>query len=829
MKKTLFLFAALAAATGVFAEGWEKPVYSGNFQPLTPGDTVYVFNTESKQFLTEGNDWGTHATMSDMGMLVTVQKYQSQNEDETLNDWDGKTYIIRDFSVVKAGWKDLFINADGLYVDRGSQPDYFFSFIDKGNNTYNIYGADINPTYNAIGEMEGYLVGQDINYVNKDNGEVTGTGVIYEYCGVDSEFKEGEYHTTWAFVSQEDYAAFLIKQETYDAAVALGDIISSAEAAGLDVSAEKAVYNNTNSTKEQLDEAFNSLNAKMLEYYEKTVTPDNPIDLTHMIEDPTFDTTDGWENAIGASTWENANMSAGWQTDWEEGAFADSYLNIWGANLDGLVSQKFDGLPKGIYVITLGALAEKEGASVFANENSKQIPADSKGHLYTITTNVTSGNLEFGLVQNEEGTNWLCMDNATIKYYGAGLDAYKFWLKELKETATDLSEAKISNDLIKKYNEILDRVEAADTEEKILAVVKDYENILAEVSLNVLAYTALSIAIDEAGALQEQTNQYYGEKLSDFCLETASPVIEAHELGTLEIANIIAELDALKNEAQQYVWNMEKLNDEVVKAEVIYNEYSETCKKDAKDAYLTFMDNYKSLDSSTLTNADVEKMLNDLYDIEFNLQLADEVASDENPVDYTAKIYNPTFIGVDGWTNEGWATFSNNTWYGFANEEGASSGDGDYLNLWNTSNARGYQKVENLPAGAYTVQLGAYADNEGLQVYANDNKVDIEVGRNDGGEYMRIYTIDAIVGEDGVLEIGVENTNGGTQWAMIDEVQLLYKGTESNIITCISKIENSSKAATSIYSINGVKQNSLTKGLNIVKSADGSIKKILVK
>ena len=820
MKKSLLIIATLISAVSVFADEWQQPKYSGSFQPLTPGDTVYIYNTEAGMFLTEGNDWGTHASVGTTGLKCVVNKHI---EDEA--EWDGKTYTIADSSVVKSAWKNLFINAEGLYVDRSSQADYFFSFVDLGNNKYNIYGADINPVYNAVGEMAGYVVGHFTRYINTRDGEATGTGVIYDYNGEDNDFQPGKFNDTWAFVSQADYAAYLAQTEIYQTAMKLKTLLEQATTFGVDVAAEKAVYDNTSSTKQQLQDAYTSLNAKVLKYYETSVTPDSPINLTDMITDPTCDATNGWENAILASTWENANMSAGWQTGWEEEAFIDNYLNIWGASLQGLVGQSLSGLPNGIYVFSISALAEKEGASVYCNENTKTIPADSKGRKFSITANVTNGNVNFGIRQDVAGENWLCIDNASLKYYGAGLDAYKHWLSELKETAPDLSKELVQGKLVEEYNAILNRVADADTEEKILAVVKDYEDIIDRLSFNALAYNNLNDAINNGNTLAASTelNEYYGNQINDFIQLKAEPAIEELALSTEEVNALIKELEGISSEAQEYIWNMEKLEAEASKAAQTYEDNKATCPASAADAYVKFADDYKSLDKSQLKSSDVLAMLNELYDIEFNLNLKDEPASDDNPIDYTAKIYNPSFDGVDGWTNDGWATFGNNTWYGFANEEGASSGDGNYLNLWNKSNARGYQQISGLPAGAYTVQCGAFADKEGLQLYANDNIIDVEVGQNGNNEYMRIYRIDAIVGEDGILEFGIKNTNGGEIWAMVDEVHLMYKGTESEIMTCIKKVENTS-VNEGIYTLTGVKVNNMLKGIYIKNG-----KKVVIK
>lgn len=51
----------------------------------------------------------------------------------------------------------------------------------------------------------------------------------------------------------------------------------------------------------------------------------------------------------------------------------------------------------------------------------------------------------------------------------------------------------------------------------------------------------------------------------------------------------------------------------------------------------------------------------------------------------------------------------------------------------------------------------------------------------------------------------------------------------SDGIEAVSTAERTSSAATGIYSLSGARMNSLQKGVNIVRRADGSVSKILVK
>lgn len=825
MKKVLLTVAALAASCSMFAQ-WQKPVYEGAYQPLTPGDTVYVYNTEAKQFLTEGNDWGTHASVGDTGLKFIVNKYQLANEDGSLQDWDGKTYTISDYSVVKGAWKQLFItDGGGVFVDRSAQEDFLFSFVEKGNNTYNIIGAELNPTWNASGDKADYMLGHDTAYLNARDGIPTGTGVIYDYYGPDNDYTDIAFNTVWAFVSQADYASYVTRIEAYQASESLKALIDEAKTFGVDVAEAERTYANTNASAAEVKAAIDALNAKILAYYETSVTPDNPRDLTSMIANAECNSVDGWANNIGATTW---NTQTWIDESWS--GFEGTTLNIWSASLQGSVSQKLTGIPNGIYVVSMAVFSEKVDANVFANENIKTVPGNTAGKVYQVTTEVANGELEFGLKQDESATNWIALDNASVMYYGSGVEAYRYWLNGLLESAPSFDDVTVQKALVEKYEGVLASVNTVKTKEEILGIIPAYEAVLNEINTNLEAYNNLKAEISAAEALGQESNNYYGEQLSDYIQETAQLAIEEHVLGTEEVNKVTADLKAVADEAQNYIWSMEKLVAELEKAAEIYTNYSETCSLNAAEAYNDFVAKYNATDIQSLKNADVLAMLDELYAVEFNLQVPVDPATDANPIDYTAKLYNPTFIGVDGWTNEGWATFGNNTWYGFANEEGASSGDGNYLNLWNTSNARGYQRITGLPAGAYTIQCGAYADKEGFQLYANDNVIDIAVGQGGESEYMRLYTIDVIVGEDGVIEFGAQNTNGGEMWAMVDEVHLWYKGAESEIMTGI-KAENAGAAAIAegIYSASGAKQAALKPGLNIVKENNGNVKKVWVK
>ena len=87
--------------------------------------------------------------------------------------------------------------------------------------------------------------------------------------------------------------------------------------------------------------------------------------------------------------------------------------------------------------------------------------------------------------------------------------------------------------------------------------------------------------------------------------------------------------------------------------------------------------------------------------------------------------------------------------------------------------------------------------------------------------------IDVYVEEGGTLTFGLRKTEKiGNDWSMFDNFQLFYLGTQTP--TGINATETANGAnAEGIYTISGVKTNSMNKGINIIKMSDGTVKKVV--
>lgn len=855
---------------GAFADEWYKPVFSLSFSPLTVDEPVYLFNTEAKLFLTEGNDYGTHASVGDRGLAVIVSKYVAEN-----SEWDGKTYTIQVYSQKKGSWGNLFIDDEqgNVYVDRRQQENYFFFIPEVETDLYHITGADLNPDYNTT-NYPLYRLGRYLEYVNGENYEQTGTGVM------NNDMDASVFQSTWAFVSESVYETYLADLTLYETAMQLGDIIQKAEALSttIDITDEKAVFASTYSSKADIEAAIESVNKKMLKYYEISVTPDSPI----LIDSNDGSSIAGWTNELNVpeSEW---TKTGSWIGDGWEGYDAP-YLSIWSGTMQGRGYKQLVDLPNGIYVVSLAAYSQSADGHVFANENQVAVPNGAAGKTYKITTEVTDGTLEYGYAQDESVSNWITLDNIVVNYYGSGVEAYRYWLNNLLADAPDFNTAIVQTSLVEAYNQVLASVNTAETKEQILAIIPAYEQALNTINTNIAAYTKLN---EIKGDAEDMTtakgiNEYYSNLLADEVSDYVDPMLSEKKASTEEVQAETTKLQAIMDEAQNYIWNIEKLTaeetGELDKAAAIYEENKDKCAPSAVAAYSTFLDKYGALNVDEFTNQTVLDLLQELWDIEFQLSTPAEPASDDNPVDYTAKIQYPSFGGTTGWTNEGWSTCEasdpNASW----NPTDGYVLDKNYLNLWNASGtANVYQTVTGLPAGTYVLQISAYCKQEGLQVYANDATLEVVLGTEgdnktnspavahvysyNGDEdpeefsttvvetdeteevtksvitpaaaYGNVYRLITQVGEDGTLTFGarIASNTESEHWAMVDNVSLTYYGDESaKIPTDIKKTEKgNTNAATSIYTLSGTQVNALQKGINIVKMTNGTVKKMLVK
>lgn len=87
--------------------------------------------------------------------------------------------------------------------------------------------------------------------------------------------------------------------------------------------------------------------------------------------------------------------------------------------------------------------------------------------------------------------------------------------------------------------------------------------------------------------------------------------------------------------------------------------------------------------------------------------------------------------------------------------------------------------------------------------------------------------IEVYISETGNLEFGVAKYKGiANDWCVFDNFKLFYLGAEQTTAINNNAVNT---AVAGIYSVNGIRKNAISSGINIVKMANGSVKKIIVK
>ncbi len=346
--------------------------------------------------------------------------------------------------------------------------------------------------------------------------------------------------------------------------------------------------------------------------------------------------------------------------------------------------------------------------------------------------------------------------------------------------------------------------------------------------------------------------------------------------------------DALQNvnqalvDAQANVEAVTALNTAKDKLDETINAYEEQATEEAKQQYYAVVE--KADDYEGLATDEVNALVEEINVVIAALKVPDfSDASDENPINFTGLIYNPSYEDA---TCDGW-------------EGSTKSLSGlnrtDMVEYWHASFDH-YQTIYNLPAGTYELTVNGYnryADNAttdygvltaGTKDETQTAVVYVTIGENTkevpfrlisegartatdvvSSSYSTIETDEGDVytpnnmqaagacfeetdedgnplsdeqnyvnriiftlSEAGDITIGCKNSVSDS-WCIWDNWTLTYYGPNSNRDTAVKSIATATAAPAAIYTITGAKVATLQKGINIVRLSDGTVKKVLVK
>lgn len=429
------------------------------------------------------------------------------------------------------------------------------------------------------------------------------------------------------------------------------------------------------------------------------------------------------------------------------------------------------------------------------------------------------------------GEDWIIWDNFKIKYLGDDMNIYIQMINEafakLQETH-DGDEAFVTKKAEDDFNAVAKKVEDAanlQTGKEALALIDEINQISSYIS-----------AGSKAGSNLETTYYLYAEYLM--------PTVESSD----------ATFPALLSQIESSFANP---------AEIADNEAIDALVAELKKGWVKYV------------------MADHIAD-----------ASAENPQDVSAAIFNPDYTDYDmnteqqtnseGWTNEGsnGSTIYNsiyyaeiefyNTnfnhyqtiqglepgWYIVANDAFYRAGDVNAMTTaYNDSVPALNSYMYAVVAGDTVATKYVHGMFDGAQIEPtySDGEVTVDLTQEEGlnGTYYvpnlmgsayeflniedeegnKFFTNQIVVEvkEDGVLTIGMRKTELiANDWTVITNWSLSYIGKEAPVAVESLEAKQSVKAA-QFFGIDGRQQSRIQRGVNIVRMADGSVRKVMVK
>jgi len=337
--------------------------------------------------------------------------------------------------------------------------------------------------------------------------------------------------------------------------------------------------------------------------------------------------------------------------------------------------------------------------------------------------------------------------------------------------------------------------------------------------------------------------------LADDAIDNAEGALQSGNADKMWNA-LIAINDAYTH-TQEHVAIMTETRDVMDELSNAINEYSETASAEAVNKANEIL----GTDYDNLTNEELSALSANAKDAIAELKIpATHEASDENPVDFTEVIVNHD---IEQGATVGWK-FTKTSQNGPNLDNGI---EGKSIEFWNPSASGSgfniYQEIAHLPAGKYELAVTAANSLNGETMPDPENggraflyaatyttesdstwfsSSPVEVQAEAPTEKYAIYSVIFSVKEGELVTIGVKNSGTmDARWFVCDNFTLKYFGTESQhedsenpmSVDGVEVAEGAQIVA--IYTVSGAPVATLQKGLNIVKYADGSVKKIFVK
>ena len=450
MKNRLLALMALCTATASTMPLWaaypDDPTLEfadPDWDAIQKGEqpTFYIYHVASGKFLSNGNwrnNWNTELVVADEGTPLTLsygEDYQLAYLDEDDKNYNPNLgYRLSAFEApTNGGLHELFMRfADNVWtgqicVDHSNQGHMLWDITKQDNGYYRITVAASDPSLGAGTEFKGrcWAVEEGDNGVNG----------IMDMNAADYVNPQGD----WQFVTEEDYETYAAKKNE------LKPVLDEAEEAGVDCTAEKAVYDKADATVEEITEKADALKAKVLEAKYSSASPQNPVDVSNLMANPKFDgNANGWtteREAVEGSNQDNWQYQSSTQNTSDGTTFA-GFWERWNnpaqepTNPDWSVHQDLNNIPNGRYKLTAYVLTNKkadeggpQGLYVYATSfgaetrSSEQPLGSPDGNGYaspiSVEFDVINGAATVGFKAVDYNSNWAGVDNFKLQFMGA--------------------------------------------------------------------------------------------------------------------------------------------------------------------------------------------------------------------------------------------------------------------------------------------------------------------------------------------------------------------------------------------------------------------------
>lgn len=438
MKKRLLSFFVFAfVGLMLQAASWTAPTIQLVTDQIP--EKAYIYNVEQGKFLTKGGAWGNHACVKADVSGAFLYELQLQE--------DGESYKL----YCAAADKQHLLgreSAEDVYTDYNNQAAWGILWEFKAvSGGYEIYSAHACPNFGADKYTDDetnfgvYKLGYNPERPDLTNGTGAEMGTFDGVYMVDPTNCEG-YSCTWAFMTEEIYAV-------YNSQMALYNKLNEAIGAGY-TEAELKEYADllTSTDSDALAQAVEAVSQLILDYAYNHASPDNPVDITDVIKNPTFEGSRGAEPAGWIDEYGNMliqNNKAYPIVDDEGNDLGEYGLNNFSQNwtssaTDPIAASKIyqviSNLPQGSYILQVDGIAtsasaslQVSGAGMFAesgaahyflefDKNPYGVTGAGNPHRYQMFVTHMGGDLTIGADFTPGYVKWFAVDNFRLYYAG---------------------------------------------------------------------------------------------------------------------------------------------------------------------------------------------------------------------------------------------------------------------------------------------------------------------------------------------------------------------------------------------------------------------------